>query len=142
VGNYGTGKSHLLSLLAGLAEFAEMVTVVKNKAVANCATAISGKFKVVRLELPATKKSLRNIICGRLEDFMSGEKLSFNFPADDQVDSNKDDLTNMMAQFGEKYPDHGLLLVVDELLDYLRSRKQHDLVLDLGFLREIGEACK
>ena len=43
-----------------------------------------------------------------------------------------------MAQFGEKYPDHGLLLVVDELLDYLRSRKQHDLVLDLGFLREIG----
>ena len=48
----------------------------------------------------------------------------------------------MMAQFSEKYPDHGLLLVVDELLDYLRSRKQHDLILDLGFLREIGEVCK
>ena len=104
---------------------------------------ISGKFKVVRLEIPATKKSLRNIICGRLEDFMSSDEgLSFNFPADDQVDSNKDDLSNMMAQFSEKYPDHGLLLVVDELLDYLRSRKQHDLILDLGFLREIGEVCK
>ena len=48
----------------------------------------------------------------------------------------------MMALFGEKYPDHGLLLVVDELLDYLRIRKQHDLILDLGFLREIGEVCK
>ena len=48
----------------------------------------------------------------------------------------------MMAQFNEKYPDHGLLLVVDELLDYLRSRKQHDLILDLGFLREMGEVCK
>jgi len=47
-----------------------------------------------------------------------------------------------MAQFNQKYPDHGLLLVIDELLDYLRSRKQHDLILDLGFLREIGEACK
>ena len=68
--------------------------------------------------------------------------LSFTFPADDQVDSNKDDLSTMMAQFNEQYPDHGLLLVVDELLDYLRSRRQHDLILDLGFLREIGEVCK
>ncbi len=48
----------------------------------------------------------------------------------------------MMAQFNEKYPNLGMLLVVDELLDYLRSRKQHDLILDLGFLREIGEVCK
>lgn len=48
----------------------------------------------------------------------------------------------MMAQFHEKYPDHGLLLVVDELLDYLRSRNHQDLILDLGFLREVGEVCK
>jgi energy-coupling factor transporter ATP-binding protein EcfA2 len=142
VGNYGTGKSHLLSIISGLAEYTDMATVVRHKGVAKSAEAISGKFKVVRLELPATKKSLRNIICGRLEDFMSGEGLSFSFPADDQVDSNKDDLSSMMAQFGKKYPNHGLLLVVDELLDYLRSRKQHDLILDLGFLREMGEVCK
>ena len=73
---------------------------------------------------------------------MAGEGLTFTFPTDEQVDSNKDDLCSMMAQFNEKYPGHGLLLVVDELLDYLRSRKQHALILDLGFLREIGEVCK
>ena len=33
-------------------------------------------------------------------------------------------------------------MVVDELLDYLRSRRQHDLILDLGFRREIGEVCR
>ena len=142
VGNYGTGKSHLLSLISGLAEHADTVTVVKDKDMAKAAKAIAGKFKVVRLELPATKKSLPNIICGRLEDFMSGEGLSFTFPADDQVDSNKDDLSNMMAQFNGEYPDHGLLLVVDELLDYLRSRNHQEVILDLGFLREMGEVCK
>ena len=142
VGNYGTGKSHLMSLISGLAEHPDMAKIVKHKDVAKSAKAISGKFKVVRLELPATKKSLRNIICGRLEDFMSDEGLSFTFPADEQVDSNKDDLTNMMAQFNEKYPDHGLLLVVDELLDYLRSRNGQEIILDLGFLREMGEVCK
>jgi energy-coupling factor transporter ATP-binding protein EcfA2 len=142
VGNYGTGKSHLLSLISGLAEYANLTKLVQDKSVPVKAKAIAGKFKVVRLEIPATKKSLRNIICGRLEDFLSDEGLNFTFPTDAQVDSNKEDLTRMMEQFNEKYPDHGLLLVVDELLDYLRSRKQHDLILDLGFLREIGEVSK
>lgn len=48
----------------------------------------------------------------------------------------------MMAKFGEVFPEHGLLLVVDELLDYLRTRKDQELILDLNFLREIGEVCK
>lgn len=142
VGNYGTGKSHLLSLISGLAEHPDLTSKVRDKDVVKAAKAVSGKFKVVRLEIPATKKSLRNIICGRLEDFLAGEGLSFSFPADDEVDSNKEDLSSMTALFNEKYPNHGLLLVVDELLDYLRSRKDHDLILDLGFLREIGEVCK
>ena len=47
-----------------------------------------------------------------------------------------------MAAFAEVYPDQGVLLVVDEFLEYLRSRKDHDLVLDLSFLREIGEVTK
>ena len=47
-----------------------------------------------------------------------------------------------MTAFHEVFPDHGLLLVVDELLDYLRSRKDQELILDLNFLREIGEVSK
>ncbi len=142
VGNYGTGKSHLLSVISGLAEHADLGKVVKDKTVAKAAKAIGGKFKVLRLEIPTTKKSLRSIICGRLEDYLADEGLAFSFPPDEQVDSNKDDLGRMLDPFCEKYPDHGLLLVVDELLDYLRSRNQQDLILDLGFLREIGEVCK
>ncbi len=110
VGNYGTGKSHLMSLISGLAEHPDLAKLVKHDDVAKSAKTISGKFKVVRLELPATRKSLRNIVCGRLEDFMSDEGLSFTFPTDEQVDSNKDDLTNMMAQFSEKYPITGCCL--------------------------------
>jgi hypothetical protein len=48
----------------------------------------------------------------------------------------------MMTRFGEVFPDQGLLLVVDELLDYLRTRKDQELMLDLNFLREVGEVCK
>jgi Family of unknown function (DUF6079) len=34
----------------------------------------------------------------------------------------------MMDAFAQKYPDQGLLLVVDEFLEYLRSRKGSDLI--------------
>ena len=142
VGNYGTGKSHVLSLISGVAEYPDLVNLIRDQRVAEAAKAIAGQFKVVRVEIPATKKSLRKILCGRLQDFMANEGLSFNFPADDQVDSNKDDLSNLMNLFHTKYPHQGLLLVVDELLDYLRARNHQDIILDLGFLREIGEVCK
>src|SRR5271166_4352941 len=49
VGNYGTGKSHLLSLISGLAEHPDMVKIVKNKAVVDGSKSIAGKFKVIRL---------------------------------------------------------------------------------------------
>ena len=42
VGNYGTGKSHLLSLISGLAEHGDMAKVVKDKDVSKAAQAISG----------------------------------------------------------------------------------------------------
>jgi hypothetical protein len=58
------------------------------------------------------------------------------------VSNNKRSFEEMMTAFHQEHPDHGLLLVVDELLDYLRTRKDQELILDLNFLREIGEVCK
>ena len=86
--------------------------------------------------------SLRDIITGELMLFLDKLGVDYAFPPADQVVNNKAAFEAMMAAFAEVYPDHGVLLVVDELLDYLRSRKDHALVLDLSFLREIGEVCK
>lgn len=38
-------------------------------------------------------------------------------------------------------PVPSLLLVVDELLDYLRTRKDQELILDLNFLREVDKTA-
>ena len=47
-----------------------------------------------------------------------------------------------MTAFRHEFPEHSLLLVVDELLDYMRTRKDQDLILDLNILFEISEVCK
>jgi len=110
--------------------------------VAKAAGGIAGRFKVARTEIGSTTMSLRDIIVAELEEQLGVMGVAYSFPPSDQVRSNKTAFDEMMTAFHGQYPDHGLLLVVDELLDYLRTRKDQELVLDLNFLREVGEICK
>ena len=142
VGNYGTGKSHLMSVISALAENGDLATHLNDKSVASAAGKIGGRFKVVRTEIGATTMSLRDILVAELEEHLAAMGVSYSFPPADKVPNNKRAFEEMMTAFHQEYPDHGLLLVVDELLDYLRTRKDQELILDLNFLREIGEVCK
>lgn len=142
VGNYGTGKSHLMSVVSAVAENEKLSPLITNQKVRESAASIAGRFKVLRIEIGSVTMSLRDIITTSIEEAMADWGTPFHFPAADKVRENKSSLEDMMAAFHKKYPDKGLLLVVDELLDYLRTRKDHALILDLGFLREVGEVCK
>jgi hypothetical protein len=141
VGNYGTGKSHLMSVISLVAEDAAYQSMIRHPKVAEAAAAIAGKFKVHRIEI-SSQMSLRDIVTQQLELFLEKNGVSYTFPPADKVVNNKAAFEEMMAAFAEVHPNHGVLLVVDEFLEYLRSRKDHDLVLDLSFLREIGEVTK
>jgi len=142
VGNYGTGKSHMMSVISGIAEHADLLSAVGNAQVAQAAERIAGKFKVIRTEIGATTISLRDILVGELEEHLAAMGVTYTFPGANQIPSSKRAFEEMMAAFHQVYPDQGLLLVVDELLDYLCTRKDQELILDLVFLREIGEVCK
>jgi hypothetical protein len=142
VGNYGTGKSHLMSVVSAIAGNADLIGELSNKDVANAAMKVGGRFKVVRTEIGATTMSLRDILVAELEEHLSAIGVEYEFPSASNVSSSKRAFEEMMSAFHGKHPDQGLLLVVDELLDYLRSRKDQELILDLNFLREIGEVCK
>ena len=142
VGNYGTGKSHLMSVISALAEHPDLAAGLSNSDAADAAQRISGRFKVVRTEIGATTMSLRDIVAAELEEHLAAIGVSYSFPSSDQVSGNKRSFEEMMTAFHQEFPDHGLLLVVDELLDYLRTRRDQELILDLNFLREIGEVCK
>jgi len=141
VGNYGTGKSHLMSVLSLLAEDAAYLPLLRHPQVVAAAGAIAGRFKVHRIEI-SSRMALRDIVTGELELFLSRLGIDFSFPPADKVVNNKAAFEEMMAAFAERFPDQGVLLVVDEFLEYLRSRRDHELVLDLSFLRELGEVTK
>ncbi|MEH1940777.1 MAG: DUF6079 family protein [Nostoc sp.] len=142
VGNYGTGKSHLMSVISAIAEYTELSSYLQNPQVAESARPIAGKFKVIRIELGSTTMDLREVVCSQLEAALLNWGIEFQFPPRDTISNHKGAFEDMMALFQEQFPEQGLLFVVDELLDYLRSRKDQALILDLSFLRELGEVCK
>ena len=142
VGNYGTGKSHLMSVLSLVAEDAAYAPMIRHAKVADAVAPIAGRFKVLRIEVGGLQMPLRQIITLQLERFLEKLGVDYTFPTADKELNNKDSFEEMMAAFGEKFPDQGVLLVVDEFLEYLQSRRDHELVQDLAILRQIGEVTK
>lgn len=142
VGNYGTGKSHLMSMVSSLAEDASLLEGLTHRVVHDSASQIAGRFKVIRTVIGASEKPLRDILVDELEESLSTMGVEYKFPESNKVTNHIRAFEDMMERFHQIYPDKGLLFVVDELLDFLRTRKDQELILDLNFLREVGEVCK
>lgn len=142
VGNYGTGKSHLMSVLSAVAEHPDLLVEVRNTDLQADLAPVAGRFKVVRMELGGVTRRLRDSVVEALERFFAQVGAPYTFPAVDAVSNNKDPLLAAVAGFRTLFPDHGILVVLDELLDFLRGQDERALLLDLGFLRELGEVSE
>jgi ATPase subunit of ABC transporter with duplicated ATPase domains len=90
VGNYGTGKSHLMSVISTIAETDGSARRLHNSNVAEKAQTIEGKFHVIREEIGATTMPLRDIVCGSIQENLAKMGVDYSFPSIDQVRSNKD----------------------------------------------------
>lgn len=141
VGNYGTGKSHLMSVIAAIATDAENLAFAQNKRFAEDMTVIAGKFEVLRLKIDGLTMPLREIILAEIEDGFADRGIEYTVPDLDHVRDNARLIKEVMQKFQSKYPDKGYLIVIDELLSYLTSRDERQIVLDLAFLQSMAEMC-
>lgn len=140
VGNYGTGKSHLMSLVSLIAEDKSLLDLVKEPKPKKDLSAIAGKFKVLRFELGNTE-SLWEVITFQIENYLKEIGVKFSFDGHGPK-PYFDKLLLMMAEFEEKFPDKGFMIVIDEMLAYLKGRSAADkLNQDLGVLQALGQAC-
>ncbi len=142
VGNYGTGKSHLMSVITSIAEHADLLDSIRHPAIREELKSIAGKFKVSRQETSALNVSLRDIVFSQLSSHLKKMGVQYEFPASNQAVTNKQSLSDMMEKFNQVYPGMGLLIALDELLDFLRAKDEKALINDLNFLREVGEVCE
>lgn len=140
VGNYGTGKSHLMSLVSLIAENGILNDLLNDEKPKKELKAIAGKFKVLRFELGNTE-SLWEVVTYQIENYLSGLGINFSFDGHG-AKPYYDKLQLMMADFEDKFPVKGFLIVVDEMLAYLKGRGTSDkLNQDLQVLQALGQAC-
>lgn len=141
IGNYGTGKSHLMSVIAAVANDAANLENLQNKKFAEAMRPIAGKFEILRIEIGGVTMSLREILFGFIQEDFDARGIDYDVPDFSSVRDNKKLIKDMMMAFNEKYLDKGYLIVVDEFLSYLTSRSNREIVLDLEFMRALGEMC-
>ena len=141
VGNYGTGKSHLMSVIAAIATDAENLEFAQNKRFAKDIEVIAGKFEALRLKVDGLTMPLREIILAEIEDDFANRGIDYTVPDLNNVRDNARLIKEVMQAFQSKYPDKGYMIVIDELLSYLTSRDERQIVLDLAFIQSMAEMC-
>ena len=141
VGNYGTGKSHLMSVIAAIATDADNTAFVQNKKFEKDMEIVAGKFEVLRLKVDGLTMPLREVILAEIDDDFANRGIDYTVPNLDNVRDNARLIKEVMQAFQSKYSDKGYLIVIDELLSYLTSRDERQIVLDLAFLQSMAEMC-
>lgn len=140
IGNYGTGKSHLMSLVSLIAENSEYLNEVQNEQAKEIFKPIAGKYKVHRFEMQTDKK-FWDIITFQLQRYMNAIEVDYQFDSA-SLKMYSEQLDEMMAAFEDKYPDHGFMLVIDEMLSYLKTHAAvGQLDHDLQVLQALGQQC-
>ena len=140
VGNYGTGKSHLMSLVSLIAENGDLLELVQEESPKKNLEAIAGKFKVLRFELGGTE-SLWDFVTYKVEEYFNKIGINFSFDGHGTI-TYADKLKIMMGEFESNFPDKGFMIVIDEMLAYLKGRSTPDkLNQDLQALQALGQAC-
>lgn len=142
IGNYGSGKSHLISLLVSLISWPDLSKYVKNEKISQTVSNLSRKFYTVQFELQSVQVPLRvwffDKIIIQLKD-----KYNIDIPVLD-LKTNYDDKENIrsiLEVIKKNDSTAGLLVVIDEVSDFLASKKQEQMKADLQFLRVIGQVC-
>lgn len=140
VGSYGTGKSHLMSLFSLVAEDAAYLDLVGSESAKKDLTMIAGKYKTIRFEL-GNDQELWDIVCYRIDEGLKALGIDYSIAADTSLRSYAEKINVMMAFFEQKYPNHGLMIIIDEMLSYLKGRSGSDaLNRDLAVLQGLGQA--
>jgi hypothetical protein len=139
VGNYGTGKSHVMSFLSIIAEDASYLPGVHSESWRARFGSFAGKYKVKRCQIAASRMNLYQIVAEQLGLLAKDCGFDFNFRDQREFSNVKDEFRRFMVAFDAACSGKGVLLIVDELLHFLQSRSDSELVLDLSVLQALGE---
>ena len=96
--------------------------MIRHPKVAEAVALIAGRFKVLRIEVGGCRCRCARSSPLQLERFLEKIGVDYTFPTADKVAQQQGLLRGDDGRVrGVQFPDQGVLLVVDEFLEYLQS---------------------
>ncbi|MCF7815394.1 MAG: DUF6079 family protein, partial [Candidatus Cloacimonetes bacterium] len=140
IGNYGSGKSHLVGFLVSLVDNPELVKLVQSEKIQKSVEAIDRKFFHVQFELQSGQVELRTWFYGKIRNQLS-RKYGLEIPNFDRNENydDKENVAKIIELIKKEDPTAGLLVVIDEVSDFLMSKQKASMKSDLQFIRVLGQ---
>lgn len=145
IGNYGTGKSHLLVFISLVLSKPELTQYIQNEKIREAFANLKKEFILVKYELPAVQsKSLASIFFFRVRKQLK-ENYNIEIRSIDLEKEDKDPkelVEEILLQIKDKYPSKGLIVIFDEFSDFIKQKHSADQNHDLQFTRQLAESSK
>ena len=143
IGNYGSGKSHLIAFLVSLINKPDLRSLIKNEKVKKASYDIERNFFTVQFEMQPVDLDLSYFFFRELEKQL---KQSYNieipkYKKEEHIDF-KEHLANIISYLKEQDPNKGLLVVADEVSDFFQSKESYKIKRDFQFLRVVAQVCQ
>lgn len=143
IGNYGSGKSHLIAFLVALIQEPSLCEYVRNERIKERLKKFHRKFFTVHFELQANQTELRRWFFEKVRKQLN-EKYNIGIPKFDlknQFD-DKENIHEIMRLIKERDDKAGLFVVMDEVSDFLLAKPKEYLRQDLQFWRVVGQTTQ
>ena len=141
IGNYGSGKSHLIAFLVSIVSNPKFATLIQNNNILKQAKSVR-KYKIVQFELLSGDIEISKWVFSEIRKQLK-EKYNITIPIFSADDFNhKDNLSKILKIIKDKEPSSGLLVVIDEVSDFVAQKQIHSIKRDFGFLREVAQFCQ
>ncbi|EMR73852.1 hypothetical protein MBGDN05_00445 [Thermoplasmatales archaeon SCGC AB-539-N05] len=144
IGGYGSGKSHLLAWFVSILENKELIDNITNDGVKKrFKEVLDREFAVVQFELQPGVSALSDFFFDRIEQQLN-DKHDIEVPKRDssKVEDFKKDIKDIIDAVKRKDPKMGLVVVIDEISDFLKQKTMQQIHRDMQFLRILGQVSQ
>jgi KaiC/GvpD/RAD55 family RecA-like ATPase len=143
IGGYGSGKSHLLAWIVSILENPELADYIQYEDVKQSFKDLNRDFAVVQFELQPVAAPLSDFFFDRLEEQLE-DKYNISLPerSDDKLEDFKVYINGIVNKVKEKDPKMGLVVIIDEISDFLKQKTRNEITRDIQFLRILGQVSQ
>ena len=142
LGNYGSGKSHLIAFLVSSITRPDLRELISNKAVQKASADVNRNFLTVQFELQPVSVELAVFFFREIEKQVK-KKYDIDVPKyTAEILNFKEHIDNIVNAIKVKEPSAGLLVIIDEVSDFLSTKQGNEMSKDFQFLRVVAQECQ